>query len=145
MPLSISSSLSLLLVLVLLLSGLSAVALGEDIVAPALVVKGRGTRILEVDGKPMDVAQKELAPGLHSIRFESTATVEPVPGRRTRVIREICEARFHARSGVVYVLLQEVVASRGVRSWHHQLSSFIHDEERDRATGECVCRTAPFS
>jgi hypothetical protein len=136
-PLSISSSLSLLLVL--LLSGLSAVALGEDIVAPALVVKGRGTRILEVDGRPMDVAQKELAPGLHSIRFESTATVEPVPGRRSRVIREVCEA------GAVYVLLQEVVASRGVRSWHHQLSSFIHDEERDRATGECVCRTAPFS
>jgi hypothetical protein len=92
----------------------------------------------------MEVAQAELAPGLHSIRFESTATVESAPGRRSRVIREVCEARFRARSDALYVILQQVIASRGVRSWHHQLSSFIHDEERDRATGECVCRPAPL-
>ena len=111
---------------------------------PARLEAGRGVRILEIDGEPREVAQADLAPGVHSLRFESRATVEPIPGRRFRQIHEVCEARFRARSGVLYVLVQEVVASRGARSWHHQLSSFVQDEERERAVGECVCRTAPL-
>jgi hypothetical protein len=119
--------------------------LGDGFMAPAQLVPGAGIRLLELDGELAPGARWELEPGPHTLRFESTATVEPLPGRRSRVIREICDARFHARQGALYALVQEVIASRGVRSWHHQLSSFIHDEGRDRATGECVCRTAPPS
>lgn len=116
----------------------------ERLAPRASLVAGRGTRILEIDGRPPSEAETELAPGVHVLRFESRATVEPVPGRRSRVIHEICEARFRARSGAAYVVLQQVIASRGVQSWHHQLASFVHDEQRDRAVGECVCRTAPL-
>jgi hypothetical protein len=110
----------------------------------ARLVPGRGTRILEFDGKSVVGGQLELTPGLHTIRFDSKVTVEPVPGRRTRDIHEVCEARIYARPAALYVLLQELIASRGARSWHHQLSTFVHDEEYDRAIGECICRTAPL-
>ena len=127
--------------LLVLLSLLLAVAVQAD--DRAALAAGKGIRLVELDGAPHEGGDAWIAPGLHVLRFESTATVEPLPGRSSRVIREHCEARFRARPGGVYVLTQEVVARRGVRSWHHALASFVYDEGRERAVGECVCRTAP--
>ena len=85
---------------------------------------------------------KALAPGIHRVRFESVAEANP-PGGRPRRLWEICEARFQARSDVLYVLTQELISVRGKRTWRHQLSSYVYDDERERPVGECICRAAP--
>ena len=101
---------------------------------------GKGTRLLSLDGEAAEGSEVELAPGSHTLRFESVARVES-RAERPREITEVCEARLSVRPGARYELQQELVSIRGRHAWRHILSSGVQDVERDRWVGECVCRS----
>lgn len=133
-----SSRLRLLLLLLLAVG-----SLGSDVAMepPARVVAGAGIRILSVDGAATLDTELSLAPGVHRIAFDVGVEAK-APGEDPRPLRETCDARFFARPGARYVLVNELVSVRGAWAWRHLLSSGVLDEERERWVGECVCRNA---